>query len=71
MLKDHLFEIEDERNKGDHTLNNIIKTHDKIALEGKISTYYQVITHFHVYAYLLHLQEPMCVPSFPGVTPVM
>lgn len=37
-----MFEIEDERNRSDHTLNNITKTHDKITVEGRLTPYYQV-----------------------------
>uniref|UniRef100_A0A1B6CIQ2 SGF29 C-terminal domain-containing protein n=1 Tax=Clastoptera arizonana TaxID=38151 RepID=A0A1B6CIQ2_9HEMI len=36
-----VFDIEEERNRNDHTLNNIAKTHEKITLEGKVSPYYQ------------------------------
>lgn len=42
LLHRNVFEIEDERNRSDHTLNNITKTHDKITLEGKLTPYYQV-----------------------------
>lgn len=41
-LGKHVFEIEDERNRSDHTLNNITKTHDKITVEGRLTPYYQV-----------------------------
>lgn len=34
-------EIEKERTRNEHTLNNITKTHDKITQEGKVSPYYQ------------------------------
>lgn len=36
-----IHDIDNERNRSEHTLNNISKTHDKITLEGKLSPYYQ------------------------------
>uniref|UniRef100_A0A1B6LX53 SGF29 C-terminal domain-containing protein n=1 Tax=Graphocephala atropunctata TaxID=36148 RepID=A0A1B6LX53_9HEMI len=40
-LHHNLFDIEEERTRSDHTLNNITKTHDKITMEGKLTPYYQ------------------------------
>lgn len=35
-------EIENERQKGEHTLESISKTHDKINQEGRLTPYNQV-----------------------------
>ncbi|XP_015609881.1 SAGA-associated factor 29-like [Cephus cinctus] len=34
-------EVEDERNRSEHNLNNIVKAHEKITPDDKVSLYYQ------------------------------
>lgn len=36
-----VYEIEEERNRSEHNLNNITKAHDKITPDDKVSPYYQ------------------------------
>lgn len=50
-----MHDIEEERIRSEHNLNNITKAHDKINQEEKVSPYYQVLLIHHDTYYTVYI----------------